>query len=70
MVTEVAPWSAAEKADIKVGDTIVEVDGEKVKEPSSLGRVIGVQKAGGQIVAKIIHGKETLQLKAILGKRQ
>jgi hypothetical protein len=69
-VSEVVPDSAAEKAGIKVGDIITEIDGKEVKEHSVFVDAIQAHKVGDEIKIKVLRGEETLELTATLGKRK
>jgi serine protease Do len=51
--------SPAEKAGLKEGDVIVEVDGKKLDENQSLGIIVREHKVGDTIVLKIIRGGAT-----------
>jgi hypothetical protein len=69
-VTEIVPDSAAEKAGIKVGDIVTEIDGKEVKDQSAFVNAIRAHKVGDQIKIKVLRGEEPLELIATLGKRQ
>lgn len=70
MATEVVPESAAEKAGIKPGDIIIEIDGKETKDQTAFVNAIGGHKPGDEIKIKVIRGEETVELNATLGKRK
>jgi tetratricopeptide (TPR) repeat protein len=70
MVTEVVPDEAAEKAGIKPGDIIIEIDGKETKDYTAFVNAIGAHKPGDEIKIKVIRGEETIELNATLGKRK
>ena len=53
-IHEVVPDSPAEKAGLKAGDVIVEVDGKPVKDPSKLQQAIGSFKPGQSVDLKVL----------------
>ena len=58
--------SAAEKAGLKPGDVILEIDGEKINEENPLFEVIQKKFKGDKIELLILRGKERLELEATL----
>lgn len=67
-VTEVVPNSPAEKAGLKGGDLIVEVNGKKVSEPADLIQLVGMRKAGEEVSFVYKRGGEEKSAKAKLIK--
>lgn len=63
------PDSAAEKAGLKVGDIILEWDGEKLFPENSLGKVIQEYNPGDKISLKILRNGQEKIIEAILGER-
>ncbi len=65
VVLDVVPGSAADKAGIKRGDLIYEVDGKKIKNAAELQRVIGSYAPNQKVTIKIERDKKdkTIQLK-------
>lgn len=64
----VLPGSPAQKAGIKEGDIILEIDGEKLTTDNPLPNVIQSYKIGDTITLKILRDSEELQLEATLDK--
>ena len=71
-VSSVEEASAAEKAGIKEGDTIVRFDGESVRSASQLARLVGETPSGRSVPIEVTRGGATQKLTAVLsagGKR-
>jgi len=68
VVNQVIKGEAADKAGIKEGDVIVEVDGKKVKDANDLRLYIGSLSPGREVQLKIYRDKKFLTLKVKLGK--
>ncbi len=66
-VFEIIPGSAAEKAGVKVGDVIVEVDGTDIGTPASLIDSMKKRKPGDRVKVKLRRGEENVELEAELG---
>ena len=58
-IARVTPGGPAEKAGIKSGDIIIEFDGKKISEKSSLQKIVGNTKIGASVKAKIWRQKKT-----------
>jgi serine protease Do len=58
MVGGVSPDSAAEKAGLKDGDVILEVNGKKVSEPSALQLQVAQTPPGSKVTLRILRGAE------------
>jgi len=69
IVETVAPDSGADKAGIKKGDIITELDGKKISTFEDLRKVLSDRKAGDTIKIKILRGSEEQILDVTLGKR-
>lgn len=66
-VTNITKGSGAEKAGIKVGDVILQVDNTKIDDPSDLPRLIGERAPGETVNLKVWRNKTTMNIKATLG---
>ncbi|MDB5815332.1 MAG: peptidase Do family protein [Rhodocyclales bacterium] len=66
-VTNVTKGSGADKAGLKVGDVIMQVDGTKIDDPSDLPRIIGERPPGDTVTLKVWRNKSMLTVKATLG---
>jgi S1-C subfamily serine protease/dienelactone hydrolase len=67
-IASVAPGSAAEKAGIKAGDVITEVDGQPVVSQAQLMHRLGTRYEGDAVAVKVKRGKEEVKFdKVVLG---
>jgi len=66
-VTNVTKGSGADKAGLKVGDVILQVDGTKIDDPSDLPRMIGERAPGETVNLKVWRNKAQINVKATLG---
>lgn len=57
--------SAAEKAGLKPGDVIVEVDGKAVVRMAQVQHILGVKYEGDKIPLKFKRGNETVEIKSL-----
>ncbi len=60
----------ADKAGIKDGDVILEINGEKAQLPKTLAELIQKSKVGDTVPLKVLRGAETLNLTARLEERK
>jgi S1-C subfamily serine protease len=67
LVSEVFEDSPAEKAGIKAGDVITELDGETAEDPSDLADKVGDKEPGSKVSLTIIRGgtKQTKEVELI-----
>ncbi len=63
----IIPFSPAEKAGLKNGDIILELDGEKVTFQNSLSQIISKKKVGQRVSLKILREGKELNLWVTLG---
>ncbi len=68
VVNQVVKGEAADKAGIKEGDVIVEVDGKKIKNANDLRLYIGSLPPGKEVQLRIYRDKKYLTIKVKLGK--
>jgi S1-C subfamily serine protease len=68
-IVEVIPGSAADRAGLKVGDTIVSVTGKAIPDTAALVTTVGRHKAGDEIAMQVKRGEESLRIKVTLGRR-
>jgi serine protease Do len=68
LVAQISPGSPAEKAGLKVGDIIVAVDGEKVREVRDLQFKIMKTPPGTEVTLTIIRGGKEQTIKAKVGE--
>ncbi|MFL5339519.1 MAG: PDZ domain-containing protein [Gemmataceae bacterium] len=65
-VKTVALESAAEKAGIKAGDQIIEVDGKPVQNHAQLQHALGPKYEGDTVSVKVLRGKDTKEFKNLV----
>jgi serine protease Do len=68
LVASVAPGSAAEKAELKPGDVITQIDGQALQGDSSLAESVNAHKPGDTITLTILRGNQQLSLRVTLGQ--
>jgi S1-C subfamily serine protease len=69
VVSEVASGSGADKAGLKNGDVVVEVDGSKVTEVEDVASEVRKHSPGDQIDVVVVRDGERQTLKVTLGER-
>lgn len=67
LVAQVAEGSAAQKAGLKPGDVILEVNGRKVTQSGQLSTLIGMAAPGERVTLKVWRDKAARELDAKLG---
>ena len=65
----IVPGSEAEKAGLKEGDIILEVDGEKITLQNSLAKIIRAHSPGDELILKILRGDKEIIIEAFLGEK-
>lgn len=65
----VVPGSAADRAGLKEGDIILEIQGKKVTPQDTLAKLIQDYKPGEQIVMKILRDNQELRVDVVLGEK-
>jgi S1-C subfamily serine protease len=70
IVGRVTPDSPADKAGLKAGDVITQVDGEPVKGPADLAEQVQAREPGDGITLTVYRAgeEEPLEIKAVLGE--
>ncbi len=66
LVTSVIKGGPADKADLKRGDVIVELDGKKVLDPSELPRMVAFGHIGKTVVLKVFRQSAFLKIKIVV----
>jgi len=67
--TAVVSGSAADKAGIKEGDIILEMNGEKITQDNSLSKIISEYSPGDKITLKVLREGQEMNVEVTLGKR-
>jgi serine protease Do len=68
MVTEVSAGGPAEVAGVRVGDTIVAIEGHSVNSPARLRWYVSTAGVGRRIEVKVRRGEDDRTLRAQLGE--
>jgi len=68
IVSEVEPNSAAEKAGIRAGDVITELDGQPVHGASDLRNRVGLMRIGQEVELTLVRDGERQTIHATIGK--
>ncbi len=69
IISDIKKGSPADRSGFKVGDIIVEVNGEKITDDSSMIAIVDDAKVGDVLNLKVIRDKKPLNLKLKLEKR-
>ncbi|GAB4433098.1 MAG: DegQ family serine endoprotease [bacterium] len=69
LVEEVVKNSPAEKAGIKEGDIILEIDGKKIEDAMQLPKIVAMIKPETKVNVKILRDKSEMNLKIVVGKQ-
>ncbi|MFT4548787.1 MAG: serine protease Do, partial [Verrucomicrobiales bacterium] len=69
-VYDVVEGSAAQKAGIKAGDVVLEINGEKIGSGAQMAANIGVRKPGDQVKLLLRRDENELELEVVLGRGQ
>ena len=70
VVAKVEPGTAADRAGIKAGDVIVEVDGKAIGNASDLRNKVGLARVGDSVELEVLRENKKLSLSAVLTPRQ
>jgi serine protease Do len=68
-IEAVTPNSPAEKAGLKINDTILKIDNHKVTAVEDVGKALKARVPGAHIVVHVQRGNETVAVNVVLGKR-
>jgi putative serine protease PepD len=66
-VQQLTAGGAAEKAGLKVGDIVIECDGQTIDSSSNLTAAIRAKEAFSTVTLKVLRNKETIEITATLG---
>jgi serine protease Do len=69
IVGSVFDGSPAEKAGIKAGDLLLEVNGKQLKKSSDLTMTVGNSSPGAKLTFKVLRDNQTLNITVTLGNR-
>lgn len=68
VIAEVQEDSAADKAGLKAGDVVVEVDGKEILSSAQLRNAIGLRRIGDKVELKILRDGKSRKVRATLGE--
>ncbi len=68
IIAQVAPSSPAEKAGLRIGDVVVEVDGKKVSDTRDLQFTIMKTPPGQEVTLRVVRDGKELNIKAKVGQ--
>lgn len=68
VITQVTSNSAADKAGLKTGDIVVELNGKKIADASDVRNAIGLLRVGQRVEMKILRDGKTRELVAIVSE--
>jgi serine protease Do/serine protease DegQ len=66
VITQVSPGSAADKAGLKAGDIVLEINGKTVKDSTDLRNLIGLLRIGKKVDMTVLHEGNRKQLTAVI----
>ena len=69
IISDIKKNSPAEKAELKVGDIILEINGEKIQNEETIIAIINDAKAGDVLSLKVYRDKKTFDVNLTLEKR-
>jgi S1-C subfamily serine protease len=69
VVTSVVASSPAEKAGLQAQDIVLEIDGQKIDQESTLALVIHQHKPGDTITLSVLRGSQTISVQVTLGQQ-
>ncbi|MBI4688219.1 MAG: DegQ family serine endoprotease [Nitrospirae bacterium] len=68
LVSDIFSGSPAEKAGLKRGDVIVEINGKPLKDVESLRNIVSQSEIGGTVKLKIIRGGKPFSIEAVVAE--
>jgi len=66
VITQVNPGSAADKAGLKAGDIVLEINGKEVEHASDLRNFIGLLRVGKKVDIKVLRDGKTRTMRAVV----
>jgi len=70
LVGNVFAGDAADKAGIKIGDVILGIDGQKVKDNRELGRIVATLHVGSKVNVKVFRNGKEITLPIVIAERK
>jgi serine protease Do len=69
MVAQIIEGSPAEKAGLKAGDVLIELNGKQLKKSSDLTMTVGNAAPGAKLIFKVLRDGQTMNIDVTLGNR-
>ncbi len=66
IINGITKGSPAEKAGLRRGDVIIELDGKKILDPSELPRMVAFRHIGKTVLLKVVRQGKPLDIKAVI----
>jgi len=70
LVGQVFEGDPADKAGIKTGDIIIEIDGKQIQDSHELLRIVAALKSGEKVTVKVLREGQTKGFEVIIGERK
>jgi serine protease Do len=67
LISHLEPGGPAEKAGLRIGDIVLEIDGQLIRESSDLPHVVGLIKPGKRVGIKVMREGKPVSLKISVG---
>ncbi len=67
-VREVVSGTGADKGGVKIGDIITAIDGAKLTDENSVGKIIREKKVGDSVKVRVFRDGQTIDLNVVLGE--
>lgn len=68
LIAAVVPASPAEKADLRTGDVIINIDGSKVSGPNDVTKAVAGKKPGDRVALEVARGRQNLKITLTLAQ--
>ncbi len=69
LIASVVPNSPAAQAGLQARDVVTAVEGQKITDESTLGKVLFARKPGDTVTLTVLRGGQSMDIKATLGTR-
>jgi serine protease Do/serine protease DegQ len=69
VISQVEAKSPADKAGLRAGDIVTEVNGRAVRSAADMSNVIGLQRIGQIVEMKLLRDAQTIEIKAVIDEK-